>query len=77
MLQGTYRSVDIHLTTHHVTIKQMLHIQSTTIDFMNDFEIHNRLPTNILNDITLASGPMILEMENLWGKQWKLSCVIC
>jgi hypothetical protein len=72
MLQGTYRSVDIHLTTHHVTIKQMLYIQSTTINFMNDFEIRNRLPTNILNGITLASGDMILEMENLLGNTMEI-----
>jgi hypothetical protein len=34
---------------------------------MNDFESGNRLPTNIVNDITLASGHIILEMENFWG----------
>jgi hypothetical protein len=67
MLQGRSRSVEIHLTTYHVTIKQMLHIQSTTINFMKELEICNRFPIHILNGITLTYGHMILERENLWG----------
>jgi hypothetical protein len=54
----------------------MLYLQPTTINFMNDFEICNRLLFNILTGIMLHSGDIILEMENLWGIQWKLSCVI-
>jgi hypothetical protein len=34
---------------------------------LNDFEICNRLPTDILTRIMLSSANNILKMENLWG----------
>jgi hypothetical protein len=39
---------------------------------MNDFERWNRLLTKILNGITLVSGDIIDEMENLWGNTMEI-----